>query len=336
MAHALQRAANEARRGVFTEVRARNLLGEILQSVTGEGLRSFTVAEWFDLNVQQKQKSRATQTAKRHAQLGREFLEFLGARARLNIAAVTPKDILDFRNFRESKGLAPATLNLDINVLSAVFNVALRQGLISANPCLAIEKVKNRPPRKAVFLPEQVSALARAAEGEWKGLILVGFYVGARLHDAANLRWRDIDLVAPIKTVRFVAGKTGREIVTAIHPVLEDYLLSLPAPKTDQALLFPSLAQRPTSVLSKEFARIMDGARIEQRTIRERTKSGRSVSAYSFHSLRHSFSSSLANAGVPEELRMLLVGHSTREVHATYTHHELARLRDAVAVLPRV
>src|SRR5215472_4540497 len=83
MAHTLQRAANEARRGVLTEVRARNLVGEILQSVNGEGLRSFTVSEWFDLVVQQKQKSRATQTAKRHAQLAREFIEFLAARARL-------------------------------------------------------------------------------------------------------------------------------------------------------------------------------------------------------------------------------------------------------------
>ena len=117
MAHALQRASNEARRGVLTEVRARDLLSEILQSVNGEGLRSFTVREWFDLVVEQKQKSRASQTAKRHAQLAREFIEFLAHRASLNIAAITPKDILDFRNLRESKGLAPATLNLDISVL---------------------------------------------------------------------------------------------------------------------------------------------------------------------------------------------------------------------------
>jgi len=37
MAHALQRAANEARRGVLTEQRTRDLLSEILQSVNGEG-----------------------------------------------------------------------------------------------------------------------------------------------------------------------------------------------------------------------------------------------------------------------------------------------------------
>jgi integrase len=60
------------------------------------------------------------------------------------------------------------------------------------------------------------------------------------------------------------------------------------------------------------------------------------VRAFSFHSLRHSFSSLLANAGIPEELRMTLVGHRSKAIHQQYSHHELARLRDAVAVLPRV
>ena len=42
------------------------------------------------------------------------------------------------------------------------------------------------------------------------------------------------------------------------------------------------------------------------------------------------------NNGVPEELRMALTGHRSRNVHQHYTHHELERLRDAVALLPCV
>src|SRR5262249_49033035 len=112
----------------------------------------------------------------------------------------------------------------------------------------------------------------------------------------------------------------------------------LPTPKTDEAFLFPSLAQRLISPLSKMFKKIMDRARIEQRVIRERNAagSGRSVNALTFHSLRHSFSSLLANAGISEETRMALTGHVTREQQQRYTHRELAILRDAVAVLPRV
>ena len=80
----------------------------------------------------------------------------------------------------------------------------------------------------------------------------------------------------------------------------------------------------------------MKRARIKQRVIRERQTNGRSVNALTFHSLRHSFSSLLANAGVPEELRMAMVGHTSRDTHKRYTHHELAVFRDAVALLPRI
>ena len=336
MARALQKASDEARRGALTEARTRELLSEVLQSVNGERLRIFTVREWLDQFVKRKRKSRSEATARRHEQMAREFVEFLGRRADLNIAAITSKDVSDFRDHREGQGLAPATVNLDMTILSSAFNSAWKQGHVSVNPCAAIEPLKDNAQRKATFTPEQVSALVKTAEGDMRGLIFSGFYLGARLGDCANLRWRDVDLVSEIKTIRFQPRKGGGEVVTAIHPALEDFLLSLPTPKSDEEFLFPSLAGRNASPLSKAFRHIMEAAHIEQRKIREPGKSGRSVNALSFHSLRHSFSSILANAGVSEERRMALTGHTTRDMHQRYSHHDLERLRDAVALLPKI
>ncbi len=195
--------------------------------------------------------------------------------------------------------------------------------------------MRDKAQRKAVFTPEQVSALVKAARGDWNGLILTAFYTGARLGDCANLRWRNVDLVSEIKTLRFTQGKTQREIVTVIHPALEDYLLSLPAPKSDDAFLFPSLAQRKIHALSQEFRRLMLRARIEQHIIRERTKQGRNVNALSFHRLRHSFSSLLANAGIAEETRMALTGHTTRAMHQGYSKDPLASVTPALILISR-
>jgi integrase len=336
LARALQKACDEARRGALTEARVRELLSEVLQSISGEQLRVFSVVDWLEHFVKLKRKSHSDRTAAVYAQSTRSFLEFLGPRARLNIAAISSRDIADFRDARHSKGLAPATVNLDVAMLSAAFNAALRQGHITINPCLAIEALKDKPQRKGVFTPEQVSALVRCAEGDMRGLIMVAFYSGQRLQDCANLRWRDVDLISKIKTIRFSVLKTGREIVTVVHQALEDYLLSLPTAKSDDEHLFATLAGQKTSPISKEFSKLMLRAHIEQRVIRERTKGGRNVNALTFHSLRHSFATTLANAGIPEELRMLLTGHTARATHQVYSHHDLARLRDAVAVLPRV
>ena len=96
VARALDKASAEARRRTLTEARTRDLLSEVLQSVSGDDLRVFTVEQWFGHFVTQKEKSRAFQTAARHEQMMREFIEFLGPRARLNIAALTSKDIADF------------------------------------------------------------------------------------------------------------------------------------------------------------------------------------------------------------------------------------------------
>jgi integrase len=80
----------------------------------------------------------------------------------------------------------------------------------------------------------------------------------------------------------------------------------------------------------------MERARIAQSIIRKRNESGRSVYSHSFHSLRHSFSTLLANSGVAEDVRMRLTGHTTRSVHQKYTHHDLEVFQAAIGVLPRV
>jgi integrase len=340
MARGFEKASREAREKRLTEARAREILSEILESVNGgDGLRVFTVAEWFDHFVKQKQKSRADKTAARHEQMMREFVEFLGHRANLNLAVVTSKDVADFRDLRESRGLAPATLNGDVTVLSAAFNAALRQGHISVNPCLAIEPVKDKAGvRKGTFTLEQVTALGKTASGDWRGLIFTAFYTGQRLGDCANLQWSQIDLAAKIKTIRFQQGKTGGEIIMPLNPVLAEYLGQLARSKADEMFVFPSLANRKISPLSKYFKKIMQRAGIEQLVIRQRKadSGGRSVNALTFHSLRHTFNSILANSGVPEETRMALTGHTSREMNQVYTHRQLQTYVDAVATLPRI
>ena len=135
-----------------------------MESVNGVGLRVFTVAQWFDQFVKQKQKSRADKTAAAHGQVRNEFIEFLGPRAHENTAGVSSEDIAAFRDHRELLGLAPNTLNKDIDVLSAAFNAALKQGLISVNPCAVIEDVKDKlKAGKEIFTLEQETALGKTA-----------------------------------------------------------------------------------------------------------------------------------------------------------------------------
>jgi len=82
----------------------------------------------------------------------------------------------------------------------------------------------------------------------------------------------------------------------------------------------------------------MARAKIAGEVLHERKEGskGRTVNSLTFHSLRHSFNSAMANAGVSQEVRMKLTGHADTATNAGYTHHELEPLRKAIESIPGI
>jgi integrase len=290
--------------------------------------------EWFDHWVAAKAQTKSEATAERYKQVKRDFFNTLGNRATLSLAHITPKDIRIYRDAELSAGKSNKTANLSVKIVSAAFNAAFRQGYITVNPCTALEHLPEQTAERSNFTPKQVARLVKAAEGDWQGAILFAYYTGARLRDVANMRWNAIDLDA--KLISFTPSKTKKQVTIPLHSDLEQYLLK--SPGVGKAFLFPSLAERDTggkNGLSVQFGRVMARAEIEGKITRH-TAEGRANNSLSFHSLRHSFNSAMANAGVSQEIRQKLTGHASAEMNAVYTHHELEPLRAAVALIPSI
>ena len=331
---AIERAEADAKNGSLTEQRAKKIIGEIVERTTGEPLHNYVADDWFTEWLAGKTQTKSAATAERYKQVTRDFLESLGKRAKLSLAHVTPKDIRAYRDAELTAGKSPKTANLSVKIVSAVFNSALRQGYIVSNPCTALERLPEKTAERSTFTPKQVAKLVTNAKGDWKNLILAGYYTGARLGDLSNLRWNAIDLNKGLIT--FTASKTKKPVTIPLHAELEQHLLKTPG--VGRAFVFPSLAGKGTGGklgLSGQFAAIMARAGIEGKITRH-TAQGRANSSRSFHSLRHSFLTILANNNVPEEVRMRLTGHTTRSVHQKYTHHDLEVFRAAIGMLPRV
>jgi integrase len=141
------------------------------------------------------------------------------------------------------------------------------------------------------------------------------------------------------RTVTFVQGKTRRPVEIPIHPDLGRSLAERPEPKEPNAPVFPSLAGRTSAGrngLSGQFRRIMEKAGVKGEITERAGDKGRNRSSLSFHSLRHSFNSAMANAGVPQELRQKLTGHASKAINDHYTHALLETLRQAVETVPSV
>jgi integrase len=303
-----------------------------------------SVKQWFERWLKTEEGAVSAGTLERYSQIATSFLASLGPKASGRLSAISTDDVIKFRDQLQSGGRTPQTVNQVVRkILKRPFRIALEEGLIERNPVAAVRILRGSTAEKGVFTPSQVMWLVDQAERDWKGLILAGFYTGGRLKDLATLKWENVDLDQ--KTINFSQGKTeGKsskaKVTIPIHPELEEYLLSLPSSDSPKAPIFPELHKKPgsgKSGLSMAFKRIMARAGIDGGVLRERLgAAGRNLSALSFHSLRHSFNSALANSGVSQELRQKLTGHASVEMNRLYTHTELETLRNAVTSLPRL
>jgi integrase len=335
VALALEHGEDQARKGTFTEARLRDLLEQTLERVIGAPVQHYTCRSWFEEWCEEKSRSRSPATSVRYAQVARDFLSSLGPRADLALEHISARDVRLYRDAALKKGASNGTANLVVSIISMGLHRAVRQGKLKNHPCLELDTLDGESVEREPFTPDEIKNLLKAASGDWKGAILFAYFTGARLGDVANMRWSAIDLDKGLITFTPKKTKRGKKVLRIpLHPDLEKELLKHPG--VGGAFLFPSLAERGTGGtggLSEEFSSIKEQAGVHGTVIRHTAK-GRSSTTKSFHSLRHSFVSALANAGVAHELRQVLVGHASEKMNEIYTHRELEPLRSAIAALP--
>jgi integrase len=332
VARTLEKAAQAARRNELTESHVRKWMDELLESTGQSPVRNTTVQSFCDSWLVGKRLSVSHATARRLERACELFLNGLGARADKPLAGVTASDIAAYRDARLAENLADGTLRHYIKALGSMFSAARKQGLCLSNPVEAVALPRKRAHERTTFNVAELRALLTLASPQWVTLLLLAWYSGGRLSDLTHLSWDAVDLVAG--TITMIQGKTGARVVVPIHPELGEHLSSIAGDHGGP--LCPVLAATPATGrdgLSRQFIKLMYAAGIDPQEIKT---SKHSLPLKSFHSLRHSFTSALANAGVSEEMRMKLTGHLSKSVHAKYTHHELETLRRAVNSLPRV
>ena len=288
--------------------------------------------------------NKSASTKERYEQIVREFLSFLGKGKARKLTTLSAADVEGYKSARMKKGLSGKSINFELKFLRSVLKRAMVAQRIPGNPALQVSFEQEHSASREDFTTSQITALLRACEGfkedkgkDWRGVVLVAYFTGARLSDAANLRAGNMQLEAENPFLEYTEKKkrNSAKVKRYLHKELADFLLSLPSSDDPQSYLFPLLAERGTGGahgLSREFIELMDAAGIERRVIRE---GKRKIYNLSEHSLRHSCVSQLQAAGVPEDLRMQIVGHESKDVARNYAHSRDAAAR-GVALLPKV
>jgi integrase len=335
--------ARKARRGELTQAAILKTMGEILERTTGEPLTIQNPAkQFFKEWVREKESAgRAPSTVKRYRAILDEFVAFLGKqRASLSLSGVAPSDIVRFRDKKLKDGCSASTADQNMKILGAAFETARRRSIILSNPVQAVDPLGGQQEQREPFTDDQVRLLIRQADNAWRGMILFGYYTGIRIHDAANLTWGNIDLDA--HTLTFAESKTARrkrgnkQTTVYLHPEVLAWL-GQQRKGIAKSPLFPTLkgkASGTTMGLSVQFAKLMKACSIAVPMGEKKKGKGRQLRKLSFHSLRHTFISRLANAEVSADVRMAMSGHSSDDIHRRYVHLDLSAQKAAVAKLP--
>ena len=240
-----------------------------------------------------------------------------------------------------------STYNARVCVLREIFHVLAKKAGLEEDPWEGVRLRPDDSHSRRELTIEELKRLLPAAEkagSEWHKLFLIGIYTGLRLGDCCTLDWSNINIAAGV--IQLIPRKTrrhahGRPVTIPIHQTLGAALLEAqspnPNPQSLSGPVLPTICEmynRARWQVSHEIARIFKAANIVT-SVKLDGRRNRTPEA-TFHSLRHTFVSLSANAGVPLHIVQSIVGHESTAMTRHYYHESVDALRSAVNAIPTI
>ena len=259
-----------------------------------------------------------------------------------DLAGVTTDMIAEYLALLRAN-LCGSSYNSRVCVLREIFRTLAKKAGLECDPWEGVRlRPDNSHSRRELTMDElrRLLAAAKKASSEWYELFLIGIYTGLRLGDCCRLDWSQVNLAQGV--IQIVPQKTRRHhqrmVTIPIHPALGSALVGQQADDCKPLMggpVLPEIAEMYRTTrwqVSHALARIFRAANIVT-SVQIAGRRNRTPEA-TFHSLRHTFVSFAANAGVPLHIVQSIVGHESTAMTRHYYHENLAALKSAVAAIP--
>lgn len=253
----------------------------------------------------------------------RAAISSLDKSARIKLVEqITPEVLERWKSTRLGNGIGAPTVARDLKAVKALLRKAVSWGYAKQLDWSSVKPPKTARGKLLWYTPKELAKLLSHCHGCYLTLALLASRSGLRRGECRGLRWEDVDFgrnqihVCPHEDFipkdyeqRFIPmDKTLRDHLAG-HKDRSGYVLK------DTSGNRPSLA-----VLSAYFAKVSKRAGLKGR----------------IHTLRHTFGSHLAQAGVSLYAIAKMMGHDSVAVTQIYSHLSPKTYESAISSLPKL
>ena len=252
------------------------------------------------------------------------------------VADVTEEVAQSFLSYYWSRGISPKTYNSVLDILRCVFRLMNKD----SNPFDGFKKKVCHTEERVAFTVEQLQQIWDTLNSpdyhmlykeEMIVLYKLALYTGARCGDLCLLRWTSVDMHN--RVIRFMPHKTAhsshKTVEIPIGNVLYEALSSLDL-STDYVL--PNVAyryQHNSGGISRDTKKLLLAAGLKPNDAGT-TRRVLAVSRMGFHAFRHTAASLMICNGVNPLVVRDLLGHTSVDMTAHYTHVNIETKREAL------
>ena len=268
-----------------------------------------------------------------------EFLRFLGNKVS-QFAQINETHAIKFADHLRTTQISVSTHNRKIVRLRKIF-ATLQEYRDDNNPfALKVLLRKEREERdttvrRIAFTREQEEQIRAVLDDpkyriinkeEIKVIFYIGMFTAQRLKDCVLLQWQNVDMEHQRISVK--QFKTGKEVSFPMAPLLYKVLLEA-WERRENAYVSPNVAERYKKTDKKgkcigyglvniDVMRVIRWIGVETSVMVEGRK--KKTTVLGFHSLRHSFASFSAEAGIPRAVVESILGAHSEIIDDFYTH----------------
>lgn len=240
--------------------------------------------------------------------------------------------------YREKNALTAATVNRDLSVLRRVLNWGVEEGCLAMNPLGRLHLERERRTKRTILSVREERLLLAAAPEHLRRIIVCALDTGMRRGEILRQTWEDIDFDHRILYVTHSKTPEGESRVVPLTGRLHDLLASC---KRTRGIVFTYAPPRKANAdaqggIDGESVNPAPGNPIKiVKTTWASSLRRAAIRHVRLHDLRHTANTRLMLAGVPQEIRREILGHSShsRDTNDRYTHVDLPAKQDAIRKL---